>query len=143
MRGFTIGKNVSRVCSLEEILKKSDYGRSTHSLFARDGGVAGFVDLGGEGDQVHPHHDADREGQTRAPRVDCFAALLTTEDVREISVEVIDDHLGFIARNADDLANLELGLMRLERAAHTPDALIDQMIDEIFSEQKIQLREVA
>ena len=68
---------------------------------------------------------------------------LTTEDVNEISAEVIDDHLGFIARNADDLANLELGLMRLERAAHTPDALIDQMIETVFVEQKIQLREAA
>src|SRR6185369_6773339 len=36
---------------------------------------------------------------------------LTTEHVNEICAEVIDDHLGFIASNADDLANLELGLM--------------------------------
>jgi MoxR-like ATPase len=68
---------------------------------------------------------------------------LTTDDVNEISAAVIDDHLGFIARNADDLANLELGLMRLERAAHTPDAVIDQMIEGVFSERKIQLREAA
>jgi len=68
---------------------------------------------------------------------------LTTGDVHEISAEVIDDHLGFIARNADDLANLELGLMRLERAAHTPDAVIDQMIDGVFSERKSELREAA
>ena len=68
---------------------------------------------------------------------------LVTEDLDEISAEVIDDHLGFIARNADDLANLELGLMRLERAAHTPDAVIDQMIDAVFSERRIQLREAA
>jgi MoxR-like ATPase len=68
---------------------------------------------------------------------------LTTEHVTEISAEVIDDHLGFIARNADDLANLELGLMRLERAAHMPDAVIDQMIDAVFSEQKMRLREAA
>jgi len=68
---------------------------------------------------------------------------LTTEDVDEICAEVIDDHLGFIARNADDLANLELGLMRLERAAHTPDAVIDQMIEDVFSELKIRLREAA
>jgi len=68
---------------------------------------------------------------------------LTTDDVCEISAEVIDDHLGFIARNADDLANLELGLMRLERAAHTPDAVIDEMIEGVFSERKLQLREAA
>ena len=68
---------------------------------------------------------------------------LTTEDVNEISADVIDDHLGFIARNADDLANLELGLMRLERAAHTPDAFIDQIIEGVFRERKIQLREAA
>jgi hypothetical protein len=68
---------------------------------------------------------------------------LTTEDVREISAEAIDDHLGFIARNADDLTNLELGLMRLERAAHAPDAVIDEMIETVFSERKIQLREAA
>jgi hypothetical protein len=68
---------------------------------------------------------------------------LTTEGVDAISAEVIDDHLGFIARNADDLANLELGLMRLERAAHTPDAVIDQLIETVFGEQKIELREAA
>jgi MoxR-like ATPase len=68
---------------------------------------------------------------------------LTTEDVREICAEVIDDHLGLIARNADDLANLELGLMRLERAAHRPDVVIDEMIGSVFSERKIQLREAA
>ncbi len=68
---------------------------------------------------------------------------LSTEDVECISAEVIDDHLGFIARNADDLANLELGLMRLERAAHTPDAFIDEMIEGVFSERKIELREAA
>ncbi|HEX3185673.1 MAG TPA: AAA family ATPase [Pyrinomonadaceae bacterium] len=68
---------------------------------------------------------------------------LTTQDVDEISAEVVDDHLGFIARNADDLANLELGLMRLERAAHTADALIDRMIETVFSERKIRLQEAA
>jgi hypothetical protein len=68
---------------------------------------------------------------------------LTTENVHQVSAEIIDDHLGFIARNADDLANLELGLMRLERAAHTPDAVIDQMIEGVFNERKIQLREAA
>ena len=68
---------------------------------------------------------------------------LTTEDVTEISAEIVDDHLGFIARNADDLANLELGLMRLERAAHTPDAVIDDMIETVFSEQNPHLRRAA
>src|SRR6185369_6091534 len=68
---------------------------------------------------------------------------LTEENVAEISAEVIDDNLGFIARNADDLANLELGLMRLERAAHTPDAFIDQMIRAVFNEEKTTFREAA
>jgi len=68
---------------------------------------------------------------------------LSTGNVSEIRAEVIDDHLGFIARNADDLANLELGLMRMERAAHTPDALIDELIESIFNDRKIQLREAA
>lgn len=68
---------------------------------------------------------------------------LTAEDVTEISVDVIDNHLGFIARNADDLANLELGLMRLERAAHTPDVLVEQMIETVFSERGVLLREAA
>ena len=68
---------------------------------------------------------------------------LTTEGVDEISAEVVDDHLGFIARNADDLSNLELGLMRLERAAHTPDVLIDELIETVFSERKVRLREAA
>jgi MoxR-like ATPase len=68
---------------------------------------------------------------------------LRAENVAEISAEVIDDHLGFIARNADDLANLELGLMRLERAAHTCDAVIDEMIAAVFTEKRIQLREAA
>jgi MoxR-like ATPase len=68
---------------------------------------------------------------------------LTAADVEEISAEVIDDHLGFIARNADDLANLELGLMRLERAAHTADSVIDEMIETVFSEQRTRLRAAA
>jgi hypothetical protein len=68
---------------------------------------------------------------------------LTEEGVDRICAEVVDDHLGFIARNADDLANLELGLMRLERAAHTSDTLINQLIETVFSEQKMQLREAA
>ena len=68
---------------------------------------------------------------------------LTIVDLDEISAEVIDDHLGFIARNSDDLTNLELGLMRLERAAHTPDSLIDEMIETVFTEPKIRLRKAA
>jgi MoxR-like ATPase len=68
---------------------------------------------------------------------------LTTENVDQISAEVIDDNLGFIARNADDLVNLELGLMRLERAAHTPDAVIDQIIETVFCKQQMKLREAA
>src|SRR3989441_7298568 len=63
-----------------------------------------------------------------------FLQALVTEDIQIVSADVIDDHLGFIARGADDLTNLELGLLRLERAAHTPDAVTEQMIQEIFSE---------
>jgi hypothetical protein len=68
---------------------------------------------------------------------------LTAECIAEISAEVVDDHLGFIARNADDLSNLELGLMRLERAAHTADSLIDEMIKTVFSGRTTQWREAA
>lgn len=68
---------------------------------------------------------------------------LTTAGVCEISAEVIDDHLGFIARNADDLANLELGLMRLERAAHMPDVFIEELIETVMTESKIQIPEAA
>ena len=57
--------------------------------------------------------------------------------------EVIDDHLGFIARNADDLANLELGLHRLEQAARTPDSVIERMVEEICEERVFSLREAA
>src|SRR5688572_3962863 len=60
-----------------------------------------------------------------------------------LTADVIDDYLGFIARGADDLANLELGLLRLERAAQTPDVLIDQMIEEVFYETVVRLREAA
>src|ERR1700682_3144623 len=59
---------------------------------------------------------------------------LVAEDATKLSAGVIDDHLGFIARNADDLANLELGLPRLERAAQISDSVIEQMVEEIFSE---------
>ena len=52
-------------------------------------------------------------------------------------------HLGFIARGADDLTNLELGLPRLEKAAHTSDTVIEQMIENILSEAGLRLREAA
>jgi MoxR-like ATPase len=68
---------------------------------------------------------------------------LVTEDTELISAEVIDDHLGFIARNADDLANLELGLLRLERAAHTPDAVIDKLVQQVFADSVVRLLEAA
>jgi MoxR-like ATPase len=68
---------------------------------------------------------------------------LFDEEIATLTAEAIDDHLGFIARCADDLANLELGLLRLERAAHTPDSVIDQMIQEVFSETAVRLREAA
>jgi MoxR-like ATPase len=68
---------------------------------------------------------------------------LTSEGVDQLSAEVIDDHLGFIARNADDLVNLELGLLRLERAAMTPDSVIDEIIQQVFSERVVRLREAA
>jgi MoxR-like ATPase len=72
-----------------------------------------------------------------------FLRSLVTEGIETISASVIDDHLGFIARNADDLANLELGLQRLERAAQTPDSVIEEMIQAIFCETVIRLREAA
>jgi len=68
---------------------------------------------------------------------------LLAEDVEDIDAEVIDDRLGFIARGADDLANLELGLPRLERAAHTPDAVVEQMVEQVFTERVVRLREAA
>lgn len=63
--------------------------------------------------------------------------------VEEIKVEVIDDHLGFIARSSDDLANLELGLPRLERAAQTSDSVIEEMVAQVFAETAVRLRAVA
>lgn len=72
-----------------------------------------------------------------------FLRSLTTEHIETLSSSVIDDHLGFIARNADDLANLELGLQRLERAAHTEDSVIEAMIRSIFIEPVIRLQEAA
>lgn len=66
-----------------------------------------------------------------------------SERVEIIDAERIDDHLGFVARNADDLANLELGLQRLERAAVTSDRVVEEMVQSVFSENVIQLREAA
>jgi MoxR-like ATPase len=68
---------------------------------------------------------------------------LQTEAADELTAELIDDHLGFIARNADDLTNLELGLQRLERAAHTPDVVVEELIRHVLSERVVQLREAA
>src|SRR5215213_1979903 len=67
---------------------------------------------------------------------------LTTEHVDQLTAELIDDHLGFIARNAEDLANLELGLLRLERAADTSDTIVEQTIEQVFRET-VRLREAA
>lgn len=67
---------------------------------------------------------------------------LLSERIEQLTSEVIDDHLGFIARNSDDLANLELGLMRLERAAQTPDAIVEQMVEQVFRDV-VRLREAA
>ena len=72
-----------------------------------------------------------------------FLRALVTEEIHAISAIVIDDHLGFIARNSDVLINLELGLPRLERAAHTADPVIEQMVLQVFSERVIRLREAA
>lgn len=67
----------------------------------------------------------------------------TETAVDELCAEVIDDHLGFIARSADDLANLELGLLRLEKAAQTHDAVVEEMVRQILSERVVRLREAA
>jgi len=72
-----------------------------------------------------------------------FLQALATEHIQCVTAEVIDDHLGFIARGADDLTNLELGLPRLEKAAHTSDTVIEQMIQNILSEAAVRLREAA
>jgi MoxR-like ATPase len=72
-----------------------------------------------------------------------FLRALVTEDIDELSAEVIDDHLGFIARNADDLANLELGLLRLEKAAYASDSVIEEMIQQVLCEKVVRLREAA
>ena len=68
---------------------------------------------------------------------------LLAEGIEALSAEIIDDHFGFIARNADDLANLELGLQRLEKAAHTSDSVIEELIQQVLSKRVIQLREAA
>src|SRR5207244_12270267 len=57
-----------------------------------------------------------------------------SERVEALDADAIDDHLGFIARNADDLANLELGLQRLERAASTSDCVIEELILSVFGD---------
>jgi hypothetical protein len=67
---------------------------------------------------------------------------LTSDQVENLSAELIDDHLGFIARNAEDLTNLELGLLRLERAANTSDKIVEQTIEQVFRET-VRLREAA
>lgn len=72
-----------------------------------------------------------------------FLKALLTEHIQVVTAEVIDDHLGFIARGADDLTNFELGLPRLERAAQIPDTVTEQMIQDVFSETEVRLREAA
>jgi len=65
------------------------------------------------------------------------------EKIEALEGEVIDDHLGFIARNSDDLANLELGLQRLARAAVTPDRVVEELVQSVCAENLVQLREAA
>ena len=72
-----------------------------------------------------------------------FLKAVLTEQIEVITAEVIDDHLGFIARGADDLTNLELGLQRLEKAACTSDTVTEQMIQEVFNETEVRLPEAA
>jgi MoxR-like ATPase len=71
-----------------------------------------------------------------------FLRALLAEQIEQLTAEVIDDHLGFIARNADDLANLELGLQRLERAAHTSDVIVETMVEQVFGDA-FRLKEAA
>ena len=68
---------------------------------------------------------------------------LLAEECVSLCAESTDDHLGLIARNADDLANLELGLQRLEKAAMSSDSVIEQIVQEIFCERVVRLREAA
>jgi len=72
-----------------------------------------------------------------------FLRALVAENINSLSAEVIDDHLGFLARNSDDLANLELGLSRLEKAAQAFDSIVYETIQQVFSENTVQLREAA
>lgn len=65
------------------------------------------------------------------------------DNIESLTADVIDDHFGYIARNADDLANLELGLQRLEKATHAPDVVIDELVRKVFAERSALLREVA
>jgi MoxR-like ATPase len=67
---------------------------------------------------------------------------LVSENVEQLTADMIDDHLGFIARNSEDLTNLELGLQRLERAAITSDAIVEQVVEHAFRET-VRLREAA
>ena len=67
---------------------------------------------------------------------------LVSEGIERLTANLIDDHLGFIARNAEDLANLELGLLRLERAASTSDTIVEQIVEQVFRET-VRLREAA
>src|SRR6266496_199942 len=66
-----------------------------------------------------------------------------TERIEVLNAETVDDHFGFIARNEDDMANLELGLQRLERAASTSDCVIEEMVLSVFSDNVVRLREAA
>ena len=68
---------------------------------------------------------------------------LVTDNVETLNAAIIDDRFGFIARNAEDLTNLELGLMRLEKAASTTDAVIEELVHDVFGQSRFRLREVA
>src|SRR6266536_4949373 len=72
-----------------------------------------------------------------------FLKAFLTERIEVLNAETVDDHFGFIARTADVLANLELGLQRLESAAHTSDSVIEEMIQQVFCERVVRLREAA
>src|SRR5260370_325861 len=72
-----------------------------------------------------------------------FLQALVTEDIQIVTAEVIDDHLGFMARDPNYLTHLELELPPLEKLAHTPHTTSEQMIHNIFSEAAVRLREAA
>jgi hypothetical protein len=80
------------------------------------------------------------EARTLTVNQSPFSKAMVSGQIETITAEVIDDHLGFIARGADDLTNLEPVLTRLEKAAHTADAVTEQMIEEIFCETEIRLK---